>query len=78
MAKVNGKKIKIIPSLILMKVNISLIKRTVMVFFPGNLGTFIKVITKMMKEMVMVKCFGQMAQFIKDNGSRVFSMDLGK
>ena len=75
MAKVNGER-TIILIAINMMVNIIWIKSMAMEFLAGKVEMFIKAIIRMMKEMVMEKCTGLMAQPIKVNGEKEFSMDM--
>jgi len=61
---------------ILMKENTILIRSMAMVYFYGRLVMSTRVITRMMKEMDMVRCIGSMDLFIKENGEKVFNMDM--
>lgn len=64
--KVYGK--KGMETLINIKANTNKIKSKVMVYILGKMGAFIKEILRMMLNRDMVKCIGQMEEFIKDNG----------
>jgi hypothetical protein len=75
MEKANGRNKQIRLTVTHMKVSIFKIRKTVMVYFNGKVVIYTKEIIKMMKEMDMEKCTGQMAQSIKDNGSRAFNME---
>ena len=52
------------------------IRRMEMEFSLGKVVTYSKVITKMMKEMGMVKCSGWMDLSTKESGRRVSSMEM--
>lgn len=75
MGKASGKRMHKILIAISMKGNMKMIRRMVKEFLLGRVETFTKVLTGMMREMAMVKCFGLMGRFIKENGAKVYSMD---
>ena len=52
-----------------MKDNLKIIKNKAMEFILGDVATYIKGIIKIICEMVMDKCFGRMAIFIKETGN---------
>lgn len=60
------------------KENIKKIKRTAKAPSNGQQEIFMLVFIWMMKDMAMVKCSGQMALFMLDNGKEEFSMVMGK
>jgi hypothetical protein len=51
------------------------IRRMVMEYSNGQVGTYIRENIEKMKEMVSGRCAGQTAAFIKENGQEEFSMD---
>jgi hypothetical protein len=73
MAKANGKARKGHKA-ISMKGIMHWTKNVGLVYSHGLVEMFTKVNTKMMKEMVTVKCVGQMAASIRANGIEAFSM----
>lgn len=75
MEKVNGRSKQNRKFVIVMRAIILWTRKMAMVFSSGKAETFTRVTIKMMNEMVTVKCFGQMVQFTKDSGNKVFSMD---
>lgn len=75
MAKVNGG-VDVVLNLIVMKATIQMIVSLDMDSLHGQVATYIKVSTKMMKEMVMVKCTGLMAVATKVIGSKESSMGM--
>jgi len=62
----------------LMKVNMLKTKSADKARFNGRVVTGIKENIRMMSDMVMERCIGLMAVFIKVNGSREFNMALVK
>ena len=78
MEKVNGRKWEMHRYVTVMKEIITWIKRMVTVYSHGKVAIFTKETIKMMKEMAMERCSGQMVQFTKDNGDKVFNMVLVK
>jgi len=68
MGKVSGVKERKHKIVMLMTVTINLIKKMALVSLLGNQEINIKEHTKMMKDMVMVKCIGLMEVTIKVNG----------
>jgi len=74
MGKESGKRMHSIQIAISMKGNMKMIRKMVKEFSLGRVEIFTKVLTGMTKEMAMVKCFGLMAQCIKENGVKVSSM----
>jgi len=58
MEEVNGANCKMYKIVTAMMASMKMIKRMDMVYLLGKVETYTKVITKMTKEMVMVRCFG--------------------
>jgi hypothetical protein len=75
MVKEFGGRIKWIQLQIDTKVVTKMIRSMDKVNLFGNQAIPTKVITNMMKEMVMVKCILQMEQFTKATGIEVFNVD---
>jgi hypothetical protein len=59
-----------------MKGSMSSTRRMEMEFLLGRVVMYTKVITKMMKEMDMVKCSGLMDLGIKESGKRASNMEM--
>lgn len=55
-----------------------MIKNQDMVYLHGQVETYIKEVMKMIQEITMAKCIGQMGVFIKDSGKMVFNMGKAK
>lgn len=56
------------------RVNIKMMSKKAMVNIDGHPVTIIKDITKMIRDISMVKCTGMMEVFIKENGAMEFNM----
>ena len=56
------------------KDHIKMIKKMVMEYLHGQLGIFIRVIMNKIIEISMVRCFGVMVHFIKENGKMESNM----
>ena len=78
MVKVYGGNQKMILVVINMKVTTNMIKKKVKDSLHGTQVIFIKVVTKMMKEMDLEKCFLLMVQYIVVIGTEVFNVDKPK
>jgi hypothetical protein len=74
----SGRRMKLILNRINIQESIKTTRNMGKASLSGNQATIISEITRMIKDMVMVKCSGTMAQFTKEIGNRACSMDLAR
>ena len=74
MARVNGRKLITLRTVILMTVSIPTIRRMALVSSNGKVEMYSKDVIKMMKEMDTVKCIGLMEATTRVNGDKVSNM----